>query len=241
MIGLDRAERNAINDEVIAAIERAVEHAQEKARAIVLYGNGPAFARASISSSTKRGRAEEVFHHSRSWHRAFRKLRHGRVTGDSPPSRRDDRRVVLSSPLPAICASRTAPPSSRSGRLARHLCRGRRLRACGASDRRFAHGRHDAHRSRARRGDRGTHGPRDYLSTRAKRGTRRSSSRRRSPWPRPHRARRPPGAARIQDMSEDDGLFVESLMAALSETGPEAARRLAEFAQKRGAKVKGPE
>jgi enoyl-CoA hydratase/carnithine racemase len=46
---------------------------------------------------------------------------------------------------------------------------------------------------------------------------------------------------RIQDMSEDDGLFVESLMAALSQTGPEAARRLAEFAQKRGAKVKGPE
>jgi (methylthio)acryloyl-CoA hydratase len=45
---------------------------------------------------------------------------------------------------------------------------------------------------------------------------------------------------RIQDMSEDDGLFVESLMAALSQTGPEAAQRLAEFAQRRGAKVKGP-
>ena len=46
---------------------------------------------------------------------------------------------------------------------------------------------------------------------------------------------------RIQDMSEDDGLFVESMMAALAQSGPEAARRLAEFAAKRGAKVKGPE
>jgi hypothetical protein len=45
---------------------------------------------------------------------------------------------------------------------------------------------------------------------------------------------------RIQDMSEDDGLFVESMMAALSQSGPEAARRLADFAEKRGAKVAGP-
>ncbi len=45
---------------------------------------------------------------------------------------------------------------------------------------------------------------------------------------------------RIQDMSEDDGLFVESMMAALSQTGPDAAQRLAEFAQGKGAKVEGP-
>jgi (methylthio)acryloyl-CoA hydratase len=42
---------------------------------------------------------------------------------------------------------------------------------------------------------------------------------------------------RIQDMSEADGLFVESLMVALSITGPEAAARLADFAAKRAAKV----
>ena len=45
---------------------------------------------------------------------------------------------------------------------------------------------------------------------------------------------------RIQDMSEDDGLFVESMMAALAQTGPEAAARLADFVAKRGAKVAGP-
>jgi hypothetical protein len=45
---------------------------------------------------------------------------------------------------------------------------------------------------------------------------------------------------RIQDMSEADGLFVESLMAALSQSGAEAAARLADFVEKRAAKVTSP-
>jgi (methylthio)acryloyl-CoA hydratase len=45
---------------------------------------------------------------------------------------------------------------------------------------------------------------------------------------------------RIQDISEADGLFVESLMAALSQSGAEAAARLADFVGKRGAKVRPP-
>ena len=39
---------------------------------------------------------------------------------------------------------------------------------------------------------------------------------------------------RIQDMSEEDGLFVESLMVALCQSGAEAAARLADFMEKRG-------
>ena len=45
---------------------------------------------------------------------------------------------------------------------------------------------------------------------------------------------------RIQDMSEADGLFVESLMAALAQSGAEAAARLADFVGKRAAKVTSP-
>ena len=45
---------------------------------------------------------------------------------------------------------------------------------------------------------------------------------------------------RIQDMAEEDGLFVESMMVALAQTGPEAAARLAEFVEKRGSKVAAP-
>jgi (methylthio)acryloyl-CoA hydratase len=45
---------------------------------------------------------------------------------------------------------------------------------------------------------------------------------------------------RVQDMSEADGLFVESLMAALSQSGAEAEARLADFVGKRAAKVTSP-
>jgi len=46
---------------------------------------------------------------------------------------------------------------------------------------------------------------------------------------------------RIQDMSETDGLFVESLTAALVQSGPEAAQRLADFAERRAAKLGRPD
>jgi len=45
---------------------------------------------------------------------------------------------------------------------------------------------------------------------------------------------------RIQSMSEDDGLFVESMMAAMAQTGAAAATRLTDFVEKRGAKVEEP-
>jgi hypothetical protein len=45
---------------------------------------------------------------------------------------------------------------------------------------------------------------------------------------------------RMQDMGEEDGLFVESMMAAFAQTGPEAATRLADFAAKHAAKASGP-
>ena len=42
---------------------------------------------------------------------------------------------------------------------------------------------------------------------------------------------------RIQDVSEADGLFIESLMCALSQGGREASARLGDFVAKRAAKV----
>jgi hypothetical protein len=40
-------------------------------------------------------------------------------------------------------------------------------------------------------------------------------------------------------MAEEDGLFVESLVAALAQTGPEAQARLAAFLEKRAPKAGG--
>ena len=45
---------------------------------------------------------------------------------------------------------------------------------------------------------------------------------------------------RIQDMSQDDGLFLESLMAAFTQTDPEAQARLDAFVQKRAARLATP-
>jgi enoyl-CoA hydratase/carnithine racemase len=45
---------------------------------------------------------------------------------------------------------------------------------------------------------------------------------------------------RIRDMSSEDGLFVESLMSALTSATPEAAQRLQDFLQKRTARLKAP-
>ena len=46
---------------------------------------------------------------------------------------------------------------------------------------------------------------------------------------------------RIQDMSSEDGLFLESLMASFTATSPEAEARLQAFLEKRAARLKTPE
>ena len=46
---------------------------------------------------------------------------------------------------------------------------------------------------------------------------------------------------RIQDMAQDDGLFVESLMAAFTQTSPEATERLKAFVDKRAGKIATPD
>jgi enoyl-CoA hydratase/carnithine racemase len=46
---------------------------------------------------------------------------------------------------------------------------------------------------------------------------------------------------RIQDMAQDDGLFVESMAAAFTATSPEAQERLDAFLSKRAAPLRQPE
>lgn len=46
---------------------------------------------------------------------------------------------------------------------------------------------------------------------------------------------------RIQDMSQDDGLFVESIVASFTQTSPEAADRLKAFLEKRAARIAPPQ
>jgi enoyl-CoA hydratase/carnithine racemase len=241
-IGLDRAEkRNAINDAVIAALETAVRRAHEEARAIVLYGNGPCFCAGLDLVEHGMRSAEEVFHHSRSWHRTFRTIRHGR---DPAIAALHGATVGGGLELAASCHLRVAdrstffalPEGSRgiyvgggasvhvarligASRMADMMLTGRVLDAptaerLGAVNYLVAEGEAKAKAFELAR-KMATLAPLTVLGVLH-------------------------ALPRIQDMSEDDGLFVESMMAALSQTGPEAARRLSDFAQKRGAKVKQP-
>ncbi|MBV9569313.1 MAG: crotonase/enoyl-CoA hydratase family protein [Hyphomicrobiales bacterium] len=242
LIALNRAEkRNAINDAVIGAIETAIERAQVEARAIVLYGSGSCFCSGLDLVEHETRPAEEVFHHSRSWHRAFRKLRYGRIPAIAALH---GATIGGGLELAAAChlwvADRTAffalPEGSRgiyvgggasvhvarligASRMADMMLTGRVLDAATAE--RMGLVNYLVEEGAARKkalelaGKIAETAPLTLLGVLQ-------------------------ALPRIQDMSEDDGLFVESLMAALSQTGPEAAQRLAEFAQKRGEKVKGP-
>jgi (methylthio)acryloyl-CoA hydratase len=71
--------RNAINDALIAEIETLFRAPPEEARAIVLHGAGEHFSAGLDLSEHKARDAFEVMQHSRWWHRAFEALQFGRV------------------------------------------------------------------------------------------------------------------------------------------------------------------
>ena len=79
-IRLDRpAKRNAINDPLVAALHTAFVNLPAEARAVVLSGEGEHFcAGLDLSELSERSAAEGILH-SRSWHAAFNQIQLGRV------------------------------------------------------------------------------------------------------------------------------------------------------------------
>ncbi|WP_043361669.1 crotonase/enoyl-CoA hydratase family protein [Belnapia sp. F-4-1] len=241
-IGLNRPQkRNAINDALLRAIEAAVRRAQGEARAMVLFGHGPCFC-AGLDLAEHRAReAPEVFHHSRAWHAAFSLIRRGPIPAISALH---GATVGGGLELAAACHLRVAdgtaffalPEGSRGiyvgGGASVHVARllgaarmmdmmltGRVLSAAEAERFGLAQYLVGAGEAPAKAAELAARvvemAPLTVLGVLQ-------------------------ALPRIQDMSEEDGLFVESMMAALAQTGPEAAARLEEFTAKRGAKVAGP-
>ena len=241
-VGLNRpSKRNAINDALLAELETAIRRAQDEARALVVFGHGPSFC-AGLDLSEHRAREPaEVFHHSRSWHATFSIIRRGHIPAIAALH---GATVGGGLELAAACHLRVAdataffalPEGTRGiyvgGGASVHVAR--LLGASRMADMMLTGRVLDAETAERV-------GLAQYLV--------------------------PEGGAldkaaelagkvaemapltvlgvlqvlpRIQDMSEDDGLFVESMMAALAQTGPEAAARLADFVEKRSAKVAGP-
>jgi enoyl-CoA hydratase/carnithine racemase len=241
-IGLARpAKRNAIGSALLADLAAAARRAGGEAQTIVVFGHGPCFSAGLDLAEHSIRSAGETFETSRAWHAAFGAIRRGRIpviaalhgacVGGG---------LELASACHIRVADETAffalPEGTRgiyvgggasvhtarllgAHRMADMMLTGRVLDAAAAERAGLVNYLVPAGEAPARAAE---------LAARV--------------------AEMAPltvlgilhALPRIQDMSEEDGLFVESMMAALAQTGPEAAARLADFVAKRGPKVEGP-
>ncbi|HEY2226385.1 MAG TPA: crotonase/enoyl-CoA hydratase family protein [Xanthobacteraceae bacterium] len=241
-LGLNRPDkRNAIGEALLAALEATVRRAQAEARALVVFGHGPCFSAGLDLTERRTGEPAEVFHRSRAWHAAFSLIRHGRIPAIAALH---GATIGGGLELAAACHIRVAdqtaffalPEGARGiytgggasvnlarllgpSRVADMMLTGRALNAAAAE--RAGLVQYLAPQGEATSNAGELAGKMAAMAPLTILGVLQA-------------------LPRIQDMSEADGLFVESLMAALSMTGREATVRLADFAAKRAPKVTPP-
>ena len=238
-IGLNRpAKRNAIDDELLNALTQAVTKAAGEAKAAILYGHGEHFCAGLDLAKHARKTPVEALKTSRHWHAAFDLIQrgdipfiavlHGGVIGGG---------LELAAAAHIRIAEETAffalPEGSRglfvggggSVRVARlmgvarmtdMMLTGRVLSAAEAIEANLVQyvvgkgqGLAKAKELAARMA--GNAPLSNFAILKA--------------------------LPRIQDMAQDDGLFVESLISAFTETSPEARARIEDFLNKRAAPV----
>ena len=242
LIGLNRpGKRNAINEDVIGALHEAVERASREARVGVIYGHGEHFcAGLDLAEHAERSPFDGVLH-SRKWHRIFDDIErgaipfvcalHGAVVGGG---------LELAASAQIRVADETAffglPDGQRgnfvggggsvriarlmsAARMADMMLTGRTLSAAKAESVNLVQYVVPAGQAltEAR-----------TLAARIARNAPMSNFAVVQALP------------RIQDMSHDDGLFTESLMAAMTQTSPEAVKRLRDFLEKRADRLDRP-
>jgi (methylthio)acryloyl-CoA hydratase len=241
-LGLNRPEkRNAINNQLLAALQNSVTRAQAEAKAMVIFGHGPCFS-AGLDLAEHRARgAEETFHHSRAWHAVFTAIRRGHVPVIAALH---GATIGGGLELAAACHIRLAdttaffalPEGMRGiyvgGGASVHVAR--LLGAARMADMMLTGRVLDANMAE-RAGLVQYLAPEgDALAKAVELAAKMAGMSRLTVLGVLH------ALPRIQDMSETDGLFVESLMAALSQSSAEAGARLADFVGKRGEKVTPP-
>jgi enoyl-CoA hydratase/carnithine racemase len=80
MIKLNRAsKRNALNDELVDSIRQIFENLPKQAKVAIVYGSGDHFCAGLDLSEIKERDAPEGMFHSRSWHTALDRLQYGPV------------------------------------------------------------------------------------------------------------------------------------------------------------------
>ncbi|RMH47935.1 MAG: enoyl-CoA hydratase [Alphaproteobacteria bacterium] len=243
LIGLNRpAKRNAISDAVIAAIDEAVARAEAEARAGVIFGHGGNFsAGLDLAEQAERSALDDL-ENSRRWGRAFDRIQRGRlpwfaalqgaVIGGG---------LELAAAVHVRVADETAYfalPEGQRGiytgggasvrvarlmgahRMADMMLTGRVVTAAEAEAWGVVQYRVPAGEALARA---------EALARKAASNAPLSNFAIIQALP------------RIQDMSHEDGLFAERLMAALTMTTPEARANLRAFLEKRAGRLAVPD
>lgn len=241
-VGLNRvAKRNAISDEVIEAIAAAVARAEAEARAAVIFGHGDHFSAGLDLGEHARKSMMEAVRGSRRWHEVFGRMErgtipwvsalHGAVIGGG---------LELASATHIRVADPTAFLALPEGQRGIFVGGGgsvRTARLMGAS--RMADLMLTGRVVSAEEAERW--GVVHYLVPKGAALTKAAEL-----------AEAAAGNAemsnyavlnalpRIQDMSSEDGLFVESLMSSLASATPEAEERLRAFLEKRARRLDVP-
>jgi enoyl-CoA hydratase/carnithine racemase len=240
IVRLDRpAKRNAVNDELLRSLESFFARPPEGTRVVVLCGAGEHFC-AGLDLSEHRDRsAFEVMQHSRWWHRVFEQIQFG-----ATPVVAAMQGAVIGGGLELAAAThvRVAEPSTfyalPEGQRGIFVGGGATVRVgrlIGAG--RMVEMMLTGHAYDAEEGQRlglSHHlvGPGEALPRALELAEKIAGNAQMAN----HAILQAIG--RIADMSAADGLFTESVVAALVQTGPEVKERLQAFLEKRQAKTK---
>lgn len=240
VIGLNRPDkRNAISDRVVAALDVAVARASTEARAGVIHGAGPHFcAGLDLAEHVEKSLFDAV-ENSRMWHRVFDRIERGRI-----PFVAALQGAVVGGGLELAAATHVrvaeepaffALPEGQRGifvggggsvrvakligvaRMADMMLTGRVVKA--ADMERWGGVSYVVAEGRAQ-------------ETALELAARMSENAELSNYAILN------ALPRAQDMSSEDGLFLESVMSALTSATPEAEERLRAFLEKRAGKVK---
>lgn len=239
LLRLNRPEkRNAINDELILALRDFFTAPPAAAKVAVIHGEGGHFSAGLDLSEVRESSAVEILHHSRTWHQTFDLMQTGRL-----PVVAAMHGAVIGGGLELAAAThaRVAEPScfyalpegergifvggGGSVRIARIIGTGR------MAEMMLTGHVYDAAAGQAL-------GLSHYLveSGKALEKARELAERIARNTPLTNYAIMQ-ALPRIADMSAQDGLFTESLMAALAASSDDARQRLRDFLEKRAPKV----
>lgn len=229
------AKRNAVSDRLLRALDEALTATPEGTRAIILAGEGDHFCAGLDLSEHQHREPFGVMQHSQWWHRIFHRIQHGGI-----PVIAALHGAVIGGGLELATAThiRVAEPSTLyqlpEGRHGIFVGGGASVRVAkiigpGRMCEMMLTGRIlDAEEGQRLGLSHYVVGKGEALAKAQQLAARVAENAPMANWAMCS------AIARIDNMATDDGFFVESLTAALTQTSPEVAGRIGEFLQRKG-------